>query len=350
MRVVDRSRAASSFLQFRSVVEPDLAFDASSHPQLDLFDGDREPVYGVDDIEARVADSVRTALAAGPTGIMLSGGIDSMIVASFLPAGTPAYTFRLAGTTVRDESDLAARTADRFDLDHRIVEVGWDDYLAATPALLRRKHAPFHSIEAQIHTAALRARADGIENLLFGENSDIAFGGFDGLLGRDWTLEEFVLRYSQLDPRDVLADGVLVTEPFERHRVGTSIDVHAFINDVFFREANGSYTNSCDAAGVTYVSPFQSMVMGTPLDLERVRHGEPKYLMRELYRRRFETSAMPEKFPMARGVAQWLADWGGPRRPEFLPGCAHGRSGDQRWQIWILEQFLDALDAGQLQL
>ena len=47
---------------------------------------------------------------------------------------------------------------------------------------------------------------------------------------------------------------------------------------------------------------------------------------------------------MPRAVGIWLADWDGPTREEFLPGCVEGLKADQKWLLYSLEMFLNMLD------
>ena len=73
----------------------------------------------------------------------------------------------------------------------------------------------------------------------------------------------------------------------------------------------------------------------------RIRNGESKYVLRELFERRFEGVAIPEKIAFARPMDRWLADWPGPKRAEFSRLDIDNFSGDQRWLLWCLERFLD---------
>ena len=61
--------------------------------------------------------------------LALSGGIDSAILAKYMPEGSTAYTFKciVPGKSVVDETTIARKYADACGLNHRIVEVYWDD-------------------------------------------------------------------------------------------------------------------------------------------------------------------------------------------------------------------------------
>ena len=85
--------------------------------------------------------------------------------------------------------------------------------------------------------------------------------------------------------------------------------------------------------------------MRDALDLYRVRHGEPKYLVRNLYAMKYPEVEVPNKIPMPRPVDMVFADWTGPTRPEFRDDIPMNTlTGNQKWQLWCAEQFLDSLD------
>lgn len=46
---------------------------------------------------------------------------------------------------------------------------------------------------------------------------------------------------------------------------------------------------------------------------------------------------------MPRAVNQWMKDWEGPKRAEFIKGCADGLTGEQRFMIYSLERFLNLI-------
>ena len=58
----------------------------------------------------------------------------------------------------------------------------------------------FHSIEVQIYKAALKAKEEGFERLIFGESSDVSYGGLSGLMSKDWRVGEFIDRYTYVKP------------------------------------------------------------------------------------------------------------------------------------------------------
>ena len=78
------------------------------------------------------------------------------------------------------------------------------------------------------------------------------------------------------------------------------------------------------------------------LNLYRVRHGEPKYLIRELMHKKYPEIPVPNKVPMPRPVDVYFKNWEGPTRPEFRKDLDLGKfTGNQKWQMYCLERFLE---------
>lgn len=342
--MVNKNKCMSSFLMYRALVNQDESFCEELMPYFFRPPIDRFHIYTVEDIDKAIKNVIDEALSNGKCGLMLSGGIDSAILAKYLPKGTIAYTLRCVAEGALDETEQAKKYAEECGLIHKIVDVTWEDYNQFAPVLMKHKGAPIHSIEPQIYKAALMAKKDGISNLIFGENADMIFGGMDGLVSKDWTFEEFVDRYSYCNPEEILKDGIRILEPFEKYREGNKIDFYHFICDYFYLEANGSYDNACSTAGVNYISPFNKMILETPLDYNRIRNGESKYMLRELFMEKYRVDTIPPKTPMPRAVKQWLKDWNGPIRPEFKEGCANQLKPDQKWMVYVLEMFLKMID------
>ena len=118
-----------------------------------------------------------------------------------------------------------------------------------------------------------------------------------------------------------------------------------FMDDVFAVESSSSYLNAFGVAGLPYFDPYARQMMSIPLDLSRVRNGEPKYLIRELMAKRYPDIPVPNKNPMPRPVDAYFADWKGPSRKEFKPGLDMANfTGNQKWQLWCLERFLNKYD------
>ena len=276
-------------------------------------------------------------------GIMLSGGMDSAIVASYMNGGE-AYTFRfLDGNYQKEELTRAEYYANYYNLNLHYVDISWDTVLQYAEPCMKAKCAPVHSIEPQILQAALQAKNDGVEIMLIGDGSDYIFGGMDQLLSKDWSFDAFVERYYSINPKDVLKNPVDMSYPFEPFRMdGDKIDFLGFMQGLMIVESYNSYWNAFSVAQMPYHDPYARMKMAEPLDLQRIRNGEPKYLIRELMAKRYPEIPVPNKNPMPRTVDKYFKNWQGPKRKEFLENLDMKKfTGNQKWQMWCLEKWLD---------
>lgn len=342
--MIDKDLCMSMYLSLRFVAQSNLIWAEGWEPILHAKDfGGLMPVSTAKEIDGLIKKIFDRSLS-GKIGILLSGGMDSAILASYLPKGTMAYTIRSNADIAVDEIEKATVYSDILNLNLKIVEVTWDDYLLYTPELMRHKKSPVHSIEPLIYKAALAAKADGVECLVSGESADAHFGGMDGLLSKDWTFDDFVKRYTYVDPFKVLHSPRNFSSVFEPYRTDYGIDSHKFVSEIFFTESLNSYLNPTLLAGVSLCAPFSEMRMGVPIDLQKIRNDASKYLIRELHALRFPALIPNRKLPMPRAVGQWLANWQGPKRPEFKKIAIEEFSGDQKWLLFCLEMFLDLIE------
>ena len=345
--MVDKNFCMSSYLAFRYIERDDKDFfEGMHHKNIDVIpDVEKTLVCSPDEIGAAIKRQLDSVCAGKKVGVLLSGGMDSAIVASYVP-GAEAYTFRfLGGEIQKEELARAEYFAKYYKLNLHYVDITWDTVERHVDAVMAAKCAPVHSIEPQILQAALQAKADGVQLMLVGESSDLVFGGMDGLLSKDWTFDEFVNRYTFLKPEDALVEPVSMLYLYERYRKGNNIDFLSFMDNVFSIESSSSYYNAFAVAGMPYYDPYARQKMAIPLDLYRVRHGEPKYLVRALMAMRYPKIPVPNKNPMPRPVDAYFANWQGPSRKEFKPGLDMSKfTGNQKWQLWCLERFLDRYD------
>lgn len=335
----------SSFLALRYIEKPtaDFSPELRHRPVRRIPDTEKTPIRDARDLDAAV-EGVFRELASERLGLLLSGGMDSGILASYMPAGADAYTFRfLGGSFQAEELTRAQEFARRCNLNLHYVDIDWNVVEQNLPAVMASKGAPVHSIEPQLRHAALQAASDGIDKVIIGDAADYVFGGMDGLYAKDWSYDEFVHRYIYVDPAEVLANPVSMDYLFERYRTGKdSIDFVRFLDDVCMDESYASYENAFAAAEMPYCDPYEKLRLATPLDLARLRSGDSKYIVRDLFRMRYPGMPVPEKLPMPRPVDAYFASWEGPSRPEFRRDIdIHRYSGNQKWLLWCLETFLN---------
>lgn len=334
-------RSASSYLAFRYLARREWSWRPGLQPSWpEEDDRGQVAVSTPGAIRAALSHLLAREAASPSTALLLSGGIDSAILAALLPPGTRAYTVRFHAPGALDESVGAAQFATRCGLSHRVVTVTWEDHLAHIDALMRHKRSPLHPAEVGLHLAARAAAEEGATRLVIGTGADSTFGGLDQLLSRDWTFEEFVQRYTFLDPALVLDVPVSMREIFEEYRRGACIDVQGFLKEVHGRGISQAFANAASAAGCSLVEPYEALHLDAPLDLERIRRGESKYLLRALFAELYPELALPPKVAFARPMDEWLASWrpyGGSLLRADLP--ISQLTGEQRWLLFCLERF-----------
>lgn len=346
---VDKNFCMSSYMAFRYIEDESKNFyEGEVHKNIKPFpDEERIGVKNTGDIDCEIEKQM-AQFEDKKKGILLSGGMDSAIVASYL-AGSDAYTFRfLNGEFQKEELKRAEYYAKFYGLKLHYVDISWSTVQKYLDPVMRAKGAPVHSIEPQILQAALQAKADGVELMFVGESSDLIFGGMDGLLAKDWTFDEFKNRYIFTKPEDVLEEPVSMDYLFERYRKNQNeIDFLKFMDDVFSIESSSSYLNAFGVAGLEYYDPYARLKMVDELDLERIRNGEPKYLIRELMKRKYPEIDVPNKTPMPRPVDEYFKTWEGPKRKEFRKDIDMNQyTGNQKWQMYSLERYLNMHEPG----
>lgn len=347
--MVNKDFCLSSYIAFRYIWKDGIDFcEGFQHKNYaPIPEKERIPVKTSEDIDREIQRQFDVLYAKYDNiGILLSGGMDSANLAAYLKPGSHAYTFNSTSGEFNADIERAKKYCAKWKLQHHFIEVTMDDFKQFTPIVMRYKYAPVHSIEAQIYKAALQAKADGVQLMIVGESSDLIFGGMDKLISPEWTFDGFVKRYTFLDPKLVLTNPVDQSELYERYRTGeTTIDFMRFMDEVFAVESSGSYLNAFGAAWMPYYDPYASLVMSEPLDMQRVRNGEPKYLVRGLYAMKYPELEIPFKIPMPRPVDTIFKDWEGPKRAEFRKDIPMDQlTGNQKWQLWCAEQFLNMLE------
>jgi len=347
--MTDKDFCLSSYMAFRYIWKDGTDFfPGFRHSNYKpVPDNERIPVKTSEDIDREIQKQTDALYGEyGNIGILLSGGMDSANLAAYLRPGSHAYTFVSDSGVFDDDVRRAQEYCRLLGLQHHLVSVDFDDYKKYTPIVMAAKDAPVHSIEPQIYKAAVMAKKDGVRMMLVGESADLIFGGMDKLITPLWDFDGFAKRYTFLQPELVLSHPVPQTELYEKYRIGKDgIDYMRFMDEVFSIESSGSYLNAFAAAKMPYYDPYAQLVMAEPLDMDRVRNGEPKYLVRGLYAIKYPTMEIPFKIPMPRPVDTVFKDWEGPKREEFRKDIPmDSLTGNQKWQLWCAEQFLNLFD------
>ena len=348
--MINKDFCLSSYISYRYIYEDNIDFYNGMHHRLykAIPIENRIPVKTAEDIDNEIKRQFEELYKKyNKIGILLSGGMDSAILATYLKKGSNAYTFSNNSTDIYNlEIQRSKEYCKIHELNQHFINISFDDYKEYTPIVMKTKCAPVHSIEPQIYKAALNAKINGDELIIVGESSDLIFGGMDKLLSKDWNFEDFVKRYTFLNPTKVLTNPVDVTQLFERYRLpDDKIDFLKFMDEVFSIESSSSYLNAFETAKMNYYDPYAKLIMADELDLKRIRNGESKYLVRELFAKKYPNLDIPEKIPMPRPVDSIFKNWTGPTRPEFRKDIPiEELTGNQKWQLWCAESFLNQFD------
>lgn len=337
----DTNFCMNSYLMYRAIVDEDCRFSDSLEPRFYHNDVPRTPVHSSEELEAHLRYEINKALQNGPAALMLSSGMDSAILAAFLPKGTQTYTLHCQSDSSIDETEVARNYAEINGLKHTVIDIFWSDYEDYSLPLMKQKGCPIHPLEVQVYKAALQAKRDGIKTLIFGETADIIYGGHSKLLSRDWTLTEFTERFSFVDVKKVLRHPDIIQTPVLRHvKKDGKVDVFGFLNAFEYDVSLGFYNNACRLADINFFSPYASSILGAPLNMERIRNGESKYIIRELFGKIYPEIPVPDKTPLPRPMSEWLRDWTGPLHKDIIPDHLAEMSGDRKWYIYALNRFL----------
>lgn len=344
--IVDKAYCMSSYLAFRYVLDEKRVFKAGlPHKDHEMIPVEKKrPCKTADDIDRNIRESLEM-IDLKHAGVLLSGGMDSGILASYMPKGTKAYTAKCIGENAVDETERAKRYCDLYDLEHVIVDVSWSDYEESMDELSLFQGSPIISNEPQAYKIAKRAKKDGVQTLVHGDTADIEFGGMSLMMSKDWIHEEWINRSIYIRPEMVMKNPSDIYGEYEKYRKPDGMaDNASFISDIYGRATAGALTLACRCVGISYIDPYEEMHLTEPLDMERIRSGDSKYLIRELFRRRYPSLEVPEKAPMSRPANAWMADWKGTARDEFIPGCADALNGEQRLLLYSLERFLNLIN------
>lgn len=343
---VDKEFCMSSFLTFRYIAEENTIFkEGMNHKELLDING-KEMYYcdssqEIDYYLKKILYNVDLSRAA----LLISGGIDSGILASYMPKGTRAYTAKCSAVGAVDETERAKKMCDKYGLEHIIVDITWQDYLDSIDDLMLQDGCPVFANEPQVYALAKKIKEDGNDIIIFGDNADMAFGGYDLLLAKDWDYEGWKKRFTFVDPKQVLKSPVDMDCIYSKYKIGQNgIDYIKFMDEIFAISSSGAYLNAFKLANIESIDPYSFLKMKKPFDLRRIRSGESKYYLRELFRNKYPEFNIPEKIAMPRAVEQWLSEWEGPQRDEFLCDCIRGLTGEQKFLIYSLERFLNLID------
>ena len=136
------------------------------------------------EVRSAVEDSIRRHLRADvPTCCLLSGGLDSAIVARVADEsiGAALWTYCAGCPSVGGDLQFAARLAGEQGYHHAEARIDGDLFARRWPEMVEATGSPLSTPnEVAIHEVALRLRGDGKVVTISGEGADELFGGYVG--------------------------------------------------------------------------------------------------------------------------------------------------------------------------
>lgn len=274
-------------------------------------------VKDVQQIQEYLAE--RIGALKGRVGLLLSSGLDSAILAKYLPANAVAYTIDYEGIYAKNSEFDGAATFLKGEFTHRRVLITKADYFSAIEEVTRLRKAPTVPHEASVYIACRRAALDGVQHMLAGFGADGRFGGFKSLhLSPRFRDFRKLLATWYIDPKEVLVEPAPVDWVINSYAENGRVDVQRFLTEVG-TEGRSAY-ECVVAAGLNPVFPYAEMALAEKLDLERPE----KYLLHSLFEKLYGYPYVGRKKPLWVPYDDWM---GGIKitRPEFLPGCEISR-------------------------
>lgn len=276
-------------------------------------------------------------------GILLSGGMDSAILARYLKKDSIAYTFNFnINNFQKDEQTRAEFFANYNNLNIKYVNIDFANVQKCINSLIENKGAPIHSIEPQLYIACEQAMNDGVDCIIYGDAADYVFGGMDKLLSKDWEINDFINFSTYVNTKDVLNDYLDLRFEFEKYLKNNKFYYIDFYNNIVTSESYLSYQNVFSLFNINAIDPYENLKLAKGFDLNKIRKGYSKPEIRNLFKLLYSDVDIPEKNPMPRPVDFYFENWVGPKRSEFVNNININRfSGNQKWMIWCLEYFLN---------
>lgn len=189
-------------------------------------------------VEAALDDSVVRCLDADvELGVLLSGGVDSSLVAALAARHQPSIKTFSLGFKEADFSELAhaRRVADHLKLTHHTLVIDDGDVLDCLPHLVRQYGQPFGDASAVPSYLVARFARESVKVCLSGDGADESFGGY-------WRVQSgvYAARYGAIVPRGLRTHVV----PKLAGTLGFVGSRWAAMNQLSLSEPGAAYTNS----------------------------------------------------------------------------------------------------------
>lgn len=132
-------------------------------------------------------------VASVEVGLLLSGGLDSGLLAAFMSEHTDRDLYAFTTATRINHRDLvtAQRTATRLGIEHDVVVPTFEEYLSTVPYWVSAQETLTSVASLSYLLLCKRVVEKGVKVCLHGEGSDSFFGGHSGFFGEPVSLGYF---------------------------------------------------------------------------------------------------------------------------------------------------------------
>ena len=224
-------------------------------------------------------------------GLLLSGGMDSAILAAFLPPGSVAYTFDYGEGDEYCEYDVASKYV-REGVIHKKVSIGRDEFFSAAKELTALKQEPVVPHDPAIFIGCQKAKEDGVTHLMTGVGADGRLGGFAHFY-KSSNFDDFIkVLYKQfVRPGKVLKSPVDVKYLLTPYVSDGVVDVQRYLLEMG-TEGTAVY-DTIKASGINPVNLYTDMTYAGSFSQSE---GLGKGLIKEAFLNLYPASYLTKKF------------------------------------------------------
>ncbi|HEC56688.1 MAG TPA: diphthine--ammonia ligase [Candidatus Syntrophoarchaeum butanivorans] len=136
------------------------------------------------ELKELIIEAVESRIPDGHFGLLLSGGLDSTLLACCIKqiVGAERFTCYSAGVEASKDIEFAMRAAEEHGLNLKVTEVGMDDiqrHVREVVELIEDSSAMKVGVGLPVLIAVSEAKRDGIDHIFVGNGSDELFGGYN---------------------------------------------------------------------------------------------------------------------------------------------------------------------------
>ncbi len=338
-------KSVGCFLRYRSFPHDISPFSAKRYFKLD-----RHPTLVCDENDVdKLFTEYCSKIDFSKTGIMLSGGIDSVLLASYMPKGSYAFTISYPEMKQKDEVEKAKHFAEEFSLKLVVVPVTFEDVLKYQDELMKFKGQPLATIEIGIYKMCLEAKKCGLTRVLSGMGADGTFGGTFLLMSRDWTNKEFVDRFTYIDPAIVMKKPVDSMEFYELYYGNPYYNLQGFLDDVETEYTIAYFMNPCELSGIKLYVPYEDCKRGFELSRDDMLNGREKIVLRKLFKKRLGYDYEGIKYAFPRPTEHWLKLYDEKLDEMFFEDSySRLKKPEQKWVLYTTNHFIRLFSSGKL--